>query len=436
MRGRVPARCGLAALLAFLTWPSLAAELAAQPPGELRVARLIKRLGADSYADRSQAADALEKLGATARQQLTAAIVDPDPEIRLHAKDLLAQLNLRDLWAASEVAAPTGRVSASKLLAIVGEQTGNHLLLGDEYGTFHEHEMTVDAGKQPFWPLVDGICRASGNRVRPHLDPRRPGLVIVPGNCGKYPLAYAGPIRCQLTSARRNYSEELSYETLESDVSHVFQLGVQMVWEDRFRLVAFRSQPEVVSAVTPDGIKLPLATTAGGTWNVAGTGTRQVSTTLRLQPPPIAARELDSLVLRWGLIAAGDMATIEVTDLKSAEPHFQDDLELSVESVQSTGGGQYAVTLLMTRELTIPEPAEVIFQENEFELFDAEQKPFRKQGQTNTLSDEGAKMVANFIGDSADSVPKRLTFSYPRLRSQKEVELEFRHVPLPVGRPE
>ena len=162
------------------------------------------------------------------------------------------------------------------------------MLLGDQYGTFREREMTVEPGKQPFWPLVDRICRVSGNRVRPHFDPRQPGLVIVSGDCGKYPTAYAGPVRGQLTIAKRTFGEDLSYETLESDVSHMFQLGLQMVWEDRFRLVAYRSQPEVISAVTPDGVKLPLAATAGGTWNVAGPGTRQVSTTLRIQPPPIA----------------------------------------------------------------------------------------------------------------------------------------------------
>ncbi|HEX3654816.1 MAG TPA: hypothetical protein VHV55_03370 [Pirellulales bacterium] len=429
MRARIMA-CGLAALVAFPVF------LAAQPPGDLRVARLIKQLGSQSFADRTVATNELERLGPTARQQLTAAAQDPDPEVRLHAKDLLARLDVRDLWAASEASCTAAPISASKLLAVIGEQTGNHLLLGDQYGTFHEHEMTLEPGKQPFWPLVDRICQASGNRVRPHFDPRQPGLVIVSGDPGKYPVAYAGPIRGQLTTARRSFNEELSYETSESDVSHLFQIGLQLAWEDRFHLVAYRSQPDIVSATTAQGVKLPLAATAAGTWNVASPGTRQVSTTLRLQPPPIAARELDALVLRWALIAVGDMATIEIKDFASHEPHFQDDVELSVESVQANGAGQYAVTLRITRDLTIPEPAEVIFQENEIELFDAQQKPFRNQGQTNTLSEDGAKMVVNFVGDSAESVPQRMTFTYPRLRSQKEVELVFRHVPLPVTRPE
>ena len=88
MRGRIPAACGLAALLAF------PAAVLAQPPGELRVARLIKQLGADAYSDRSQASDELEQLGPAAREQLIAAATDPDAEVRLHAKDLLARLEL------------------------------------------------------------------------------------------------------------------------------------------------------------------------------------------------------------------------------------------------------------------------------------------------------------------------------------------------------
>lgn len=422
--------CGLAVVLMF------PGPLAAQPPGQLRVARLIKQLGSESFVERTSATGELEQIGPAAREKLAAAAHDPNPDIRLQAKDLLARLALRDLWTATEVSCPGGAMPASKLMALVSQQTGNHLLLGDQYGTFHEKDVTAGPEKQAFWPLVDRICRETGNRMRPHFDPHQPGLVIVSGETGSYPLAYAGPIRGQLTTARRNFSEELSYENLASEVSHVFQLGVQLVWEDRFRLVAYRSQPDVVSAVAPDGSRLPLLSAAPATWNVAGPGTRQISTTLSLQPPPTAARQLDSLVLHWGLIAVGDMATLEVADLASREPHFQDDLELIVESLEPNGAGQFALSLRISRNLAIPEPAEVIFQENQIELFDAQQKAFRIQGQTNTLSEDGAKMVVNFIGESSDSAPQKLTFSYPRLRSHRNVELVFRHVPLPVARPQ
>lgn len=423
-------------VVSLLLLLGLSTPLAAQPPGELRVARLVKQLGADSFVDRSRASNELEQLGPAARSELSAAARSADAEVRLHAKDLLARLELGDLWAASQATCPTDPTPASKLLVSIGQQTGNHLLLGDQYGTFHEHELSTEPGKHAFWPLVDRVCLASGNRLRPHFDPRQPGLVAVAGEAGHWPVAYSGPLRAQLTSARRNFSEELSYETLASDAAHVFQLGLQLVWEDRFRLVAYRSQPDVVAAVLPGGTKLPLLAASPGPWNVAGPGTRQITATLRLQPPPVSAKQLDTLTLRWGLIAVADMATLEITNLASREPHDQDDLELTLESVQANGTGQYAIELRITRELTIPEPAEVLFQENEIELFDKQQRPFHNQGQTNTLAEDGAKIVVNFIGESAESVPERLVFKYPRLRSQRDVELVFRHVPLPVARPE
>src|SRR5258707_1264238 len=73
------------------------------------------------------------------------------------------------------------------------------------------------------------------------------------GEPGKFPVTYAGAIRAQITSARRAYSEEIDFETAKSDRTHTFQLNLQMMWEDRFRLVAYRSQPELVRARTNTG---------------------------------------------------------------------------------------------------------------------------------------------------------------------------------------
>jgi hypothetical protein len=416
---------------------ALASQLAAAPPEEgIRVARLVKQLGSDSYASRTEATTALEKLGPAARQQLESAAQDPEPEVRLRAKELLSRLKIVELWAATEMACPAEAAPASKRLAELAAATGNRVLLGDQYGSFHEQPVTLAAGNRPFWEVVDEVCRTSGNRARPHFDLREPGLVVVAGEPGKHPVALAGPIRAQITSARRAFNEELNYETLGSEVNHSFQIGLQVMWEDRFRLVAYRAQPELVAAITPGGDKLPVTVSSGGTWNVAGPATRQVTTTLRLHPPPTSASELDSLILHWGVIAVGDMAKIEMTDLKPNQPAFQDDVELSVESIETHGGAHYELALRVTRELVVPEPSDVIFQENEIEVFDADGKPFRKQGQSNSLGEDGAKIKLDLIGETSESVPTRLEFRYPRIRSQRDVELVFRHVPLPVSRPQ
>lgn len=403
---------------------------------KIRIARLIERLGSASYEERSDASDDLARMGFESRKQLEEATESSDPEIRLRAKDLLLRLKVRELWSASPVNYEGEKITASQVLSKLSEQSGNHVLVGDQYGTFHDQEVSLNYPQGEFWRVLDDLCRQSGNRVRPHYDSRNPGLVVVQGIPGKYPTAYSGPLRTQITGARRAFTEELDYDDMGSELTHTFQLNLQMMWEDRFKLVAYRAQPDLVDAVTDTGVHLSATQSSGSGWNVASTGTRQLTMSLRLHPPSTKARSLEMLKLKWGLIAVGDIAHLDVTDLESKEPHYQDDVEVVVESVLPGQNSRYEVTLIVTRELVLPEPQEVLFQENDVELFDAEGRSFRKQGQTNSLSEHGAKMKISFAGETPQSVPKVLRFVYPRIRAQKDVEILFRNVPLPVGKPE
>lgn len=436
-----PAGC-LGRLLPLIVAATTVSPVLAQEPSAdqgdigIRVARLIDRLGADSFSERSDATAELARLGTDARGQLELAAGHADPEVRLRAKELLRRLKVADVWSGGKARFARAQASSSEILRSLADQTGNRLLLGDQYGGFHDQPVELAEPHGSFWPIVDEVCRQSGNRVRPHYDSRNPGLVVVAGNAGKFPVTYAGPLRAQITSARRAFSEELDYEELRSDVSHTFQLNMQLMWEDRFRLVAYRSQPELVLARTDSGVELSATQPSAAGWNVAGAGTRQLTMNLRLHPPPTAASRLDNLTLKWGLIAVGDMAELVVDALDHADSYFQDDVELVVHSVESGPGPRCEVSLEVIRELIVPEPQEVIFQEIDVELHDHADRPFRKQGQSNSLTDHGAKLKLTFLGESAESVPGRLKVTYPRIRTQRDVEIVFRHVPLPVASPQ
>ena len=130
------------------------------------------------------------------------------------------------------------------------------------------------------------------------------------------------------------------------------------------------------------------------------------------------------------------MANLDVTNLASREPHFQDDVELVIDSLEPATGGRYDLVVTIRRDLNMPEPQEILFQEHELELLDAVGQPLRKLGQTPTLADHGAMLKASFSAESEEQTPAKLRFSYPRLRSQRELEITFRHVPLPTGKPE
>ena len=272
------------------------------------------------------------------------------PEVRLRAKELLRRLGAEELWQAGKFEYTAASAPASEAVEALVKQTGNHVLLGDQYGNFDDKPIEAMYGNGEFWPAIDDICRRTGNRLRPHFDPREPGMVLSVGKPGQYPTAYAGPIRAQILSARRAFTEELDYEAARSDKSHTFQVNLQMIWEDRFRLTAYRSQAELVSAITNVGTNVASTQPSTTGWNIAGGGARQLTMTLRLHPPATAATKFDTLTLKWGLIAVGDMATLEVDDFTAATPHYQDDVELRVESMDFGPGQRCELSLLLLRD--------------------------------------------------------------------------------------
>jgi hypothetical protein len=231
------------------------------------------------------------------------------------------------------------------------------------------------------------------------------------------------------------FIEELNYEDTKSDVTHTFQINLQVVWEDRFRLVAYSSQPEVVEAVTDGGQALS-ANAGAAAWSVATPGTRQLTANLRLTPPVAGAQTLKTLKLKWGMMAVGNMARFEITDLTPQKQHQQDGATLCLESFDARPGGRYELVLLLSRDTAMPDPPEIMQQENDVELLDEQGGAFRVQGQSSMLTDEGVQLRMNFAADSAESTPKLLRVTYPRVRARREVEITFRNVPLPGARPE
>jgi hypothetical protein len=100
------------------------------------------------------------------------------------------------------------------------------------------------------------------------------------------------------------------------------------------------------------------------------------------------------------------------------------------------------VVLIVSRDRAPPEPAEVVFQENEVDLFDATGRVLRVQSQTHQFVRRGLEIRlqcgAYSSGTDTPAVdrPALLRLIYPRLRSRRSLELVFRDVPLPTARPQ
>jgi len=434
-----PRRCrsiGPLVFLAFLCGPPQASLAQDAEPPQVRVARLITDLGDRDFTTRRSAFDRLARLGSESRVQLERALSDSDPEVRLRAGQLLERLKVDELWSASRVTYQAKAQPASKVLAELARQSGNHIHVGDPYGTFAEAAIDMDFVGLGYWEAIDQICRQTKNRVRPHYDMHTPGIVVSSGSPGEFPRAYAGPVRALITSAKRHFVEELNYETGKSELSHSFHVNVQFNWEDRFRIVGYATQPELVEGVTDNHVIISAAQPSGGGWNATSRGLRQVTANLKLNPIPVSATTLKTFTIRWGLIAVGEPATIEITDFSPERDHTGDDVVVRIDSLEAQVAGKYVLTLNILRDLALPDPFEVVFREYDVELIDKQGVPFRIQSQTPALTDRGVQIRITYHGESTESEPKVLKVRYPRLRAKRDLHLTFSDVPLPAGKPE
>lgn len=404
--------------------------------GEVRIARLVERLGSQSYTDRVEADRELAGLRSLARPQLELAAKSTDAEISARARELLRKIAIDELWQPTCVTYESTGAPAGAAIEAIGRQTGNRILVGDRYGGFRDGPVELHAVKATFWQIVDDVCRQTANHVRPHYDTREPGLALVTGEPGAYPVAYSGPVRATITGALRTFSEEFDYKRLSSKVSHQFRINLEMLWEDRLRVTAYRGQPDFVEAVTDSGETLSAVAGSSDNWNVATSGARQVPMELRIEPPPMAVERLAVLKLHWPLLAIGDFASIDMSQLVAGAAVEQDGYEFVIESFTPQEGNKYTLTVAVASNRPLPDPAESLFQEARLELLNEGAIPLRLIEQTNTLEGRSVRSRIVFLGTAQDRPPKLLRITYPRLRSQRNLEIVFHDVPLPTARPQ
>lgn len=426
-------------LLAHCSQPLFSAEPSDAKPGEttaeIRVARLIRDLGSESFHARQIADDELAKLGGASRKQLESVANDPDPEVRFRAAALVKRIKMDEIWLPGLVNVSVDAATPADVLATMAEQTGNAINPPDSDAA-STPVGPIRFVNKPFWEAADELGVLAGHRIALSHDRRGPGFRYGSAKPGRYPTAYSGPLRMQLIGAARSFGEKFDYEDHTSAVTHTFDFETHLVWEDRLRLVAYRNRPEVLLAVTDKGEKVSGLNPSTASWNLSGEGDHHATGRLYLRPAPIDAKRLTTLVLGWNCIAVGDIATLAVTVLADGSTCKQDDVELTIESIEKQSGGRYELSVLITRGLTLPEPAEILFQENRIELLDAQGRAFSTLDRANFLADGGYKNRTTFSRPTPESEPHTLRLAYPRLRSQRELKLVFRDVSLPTAKPE
>jgi hypothetical protein len=407
---------------------------AQEAAGNDRIARLVRDLGSVSYQVRENADRELARLGTATQAELEVAAASEDPEVRLRARELLRRLRTEQLWQARPVRIHLQGKRVSEIIPLFTAQTQNHLTTAARYEVFQDGPVNLDFDGGGYWQVLDELCRQSGNHFRPQYDAREKGVVLAAGKPGKNPVAYAGPLRVELVHARRILDDELTYKHQDLKRVYSFKLVFDVLWEDRLQLTAYRSQPRVLAAITDAGDAL-LATEAAPEWNVVGAGAGHLTIELKLQPPPMTAKCLASLLLEWTLLAVDDMTEVQLDSLAAGESSRQDSIEFTIESCQVKEESLFEATLLISYDNPLPEPPESTFQENDYQLLDEHGNCWRLLDQSHDLRGDLVRCRLLFRAPVSRSAgaPARLQIKYPRLRSQRDLKLSFRDVPLPPG---
>jgi hypothetical protein len=234
----------------------------------------------------------------------------------------------------------------------------------------------------------------------------------------------------------RTFSDRLDYGEDGPQRTHAFDIDVQMIWEDRFRLVGFRTNPVVVEATTSTGESLTPVQGVAGSWQACAASTKQLQARIGLSPPPVAARELARLTLRWSLMAVGEMRQLSVDDLANARQSSRDGVHLTVDSFERRDRDRVEVACVVSREISLPDPAEIVFQEYRLDLQGGDGRAWRSQGSSFLLTERGVQIRTTFVRDAEQGEPKSLVLNYPGVRSQRDVEFVFLNVPVPHSRPQ
>ena len=179
--------------------------LGATPDGDVR--DLVERLGSPRYAEREEAAAALERAGREARPVLVEALNSRDPEVRSRASALLAKIESDLMTRPTLVALDFEGRPLEEVVRILGERADIALSLEVNHlpGWTTRPITLVSPEPVPFWTAIDSLCREAGLQYNASSHGagrgRAPVFRLMPGQLTSGPVSDSGPFRTSLLSA-------------------------------------------------------------------------------------------------------------------------------------------------------------------------------------------------------------------------------------------
>jgi hypothetical protein len=155
-------------VLLGLAWLAGAASAAEAPGAAPDAARLVTRLGSDSFAERESAAGELDRLGPAALPALRRALTDADAEVRRRAAALIEAIEQREqsrrLLQPLTVRLSYKDIKAADAVADFARRTGGPVQLSGDVGKLADRTVTLETEELPYWEALERLCRAAGLR--------------------------------------------------------------------------------------------------------------------------------------------------------------------------------------------------------------------------------------------------------------------------------
>ena len=390
------------------------------------IKRQIERLADDDFKVRELASACLTELGDVALPLVRKAADSEDPEVKLRARKILA--DIKDRQALARLQSPESYITLkvkdrplSEVLDEIEKQTGNALEVTD--ANILGRTVTCDFNAVTFWQALDSLCLQAGMYHQTSSQVRR-AVRLYSGTSRKdYPRAYCGPCMLYVTNLSKsyNFSSKSSYLNLNGEL-----------WVEP-GLECTRYNLRFTRAVDNQGTSLKASGSSNSNLSNGSQGSWGLSVSK-------IERETSEIALMEGSVDLEipvAFSTLEVKDIEKAQN-------------ASTAGDNYAMTVKSaTREGTqlkldlsvakTYQPTDSrryeYYQGKEFSLVDAKGKEIQPS-RTSHRSGNSNGLTYTWGGDvyftlPADFKPAAFKFNYVSRTVRKTVPLRIEHVPVP-----
>ena len=275
----------------------------------------IERLDADALSDRSDAEQALIKLGAPALDHLPEVTDLTPPEVaqRLaRVRQALEQAQVEEAGQSTQVTLIGEDLPLKDVIARISQQTGNKIVdHREEFGEeATEPRIKLNLEKVPFWKALDEALDKAQMTTYDFTGERGIYLINRPPNQLARPeqACYAGPFRIEAVKFE-------ALRELRSPEGRSLKLYLNVAWEPRLMPVAIRQPLGEIKAIGTGDVAIDVVGQEGEPEASLSDESSSAELEIPLQLPPRSVEKITSLKGKLQIMVPGPMQTFRFEKL-------------------------------------------------------------------------------------------------------------------------